>query len=122
MPLTQAQIARFSRHLIMPEVGVEGQEKLLKAKILLIGACGLGSPLAMYLSAAGIGELTLVDFDRVDESNLQRQVIHFTSDVGKLKVDSAKAKINEINPFCKVTTHVAKITSDNAMGLVAGHD
>lgn len=122
MALTQAQIARFSRHLIMPEVGVDGQEKLLKSKILLIGAGGLGSPLAMYLSAAGVGELTLVDFDRVDESNLQRQVIHFTSDVGKLKVDSAKAKIQEINPFCKVNTRVERVTSDNAMDLVKGHD
>ena len=122
MPLTQAQIARFSRHLIMPEVGVEGQEKLLKAKILLIGAGGLGSPLAMYLSAAGVGELTLVDFDRVDESNLQRQVIHFTSDLGKLKVESAKAKIAEINPFCKVNTVVAKISSDNAMDIIRDHD
>ena len=122
MSLTQEQISRYSRHLIMPEVGVEGQEKLLKAKILLIGAGGLGSPLALYLSAAGVGELTLVDFDRVDESNLQRQVIHFTSDVGKLKVESAKEKIKEINPYCKVNTIVARMTSDNAMDIVRGHD
>ncbi len=122
MSLTQEQISRYSRHLIMPEVGVEGQEKLLKAKILLIGAGGLGSPLAPSLSAAGVGELTLVDFDRVDESNLQRQVIHFTSDVGKLKVESAKEKIKEINPYCKVNTIVARMTSDNAMDIVRGHD
>ncbi len=122
MALTQEQISRFSRHLIMPEVGVEGQEKLMKAKILLIGAGGLGSPLGLYLSAAGVGELTIVDFDRVDESNLQRQVIHFTSDVGKLKVESAKEKIREINPFCKVNTVVARMTSENALDLVRQHD
>ncbi len=122
MALTQAQIARFSRHLIMPEVGMDGQEKLLKSKILLIGAGGLGSPLAMYLAAAGIGELTIVDFDRVDESNLQRQVIHFTSDVGKLKVESAKQKIQEINPFCVVNTVVSRVTSDNALTLIGDHD
>src|SRR3989338_9499643 len=122
MSLSNEQIQRYSRHLIMPEVGVEGQEKLIAAKILLIGAGGLGSPLALYLSAAGVGELTLVDFDRVDESNLQRQVIHFTSDLGKLKVESAKAKIAEINPFCKVNTVVAKISSDNAMDIIRDHD
>ncbi|MBI4180008.1 molybdopterin-synthase adenylyltransferase MoeB [bacterium] len=122
MALTQAQIARFSRHLIMPEVGTEGQEKLIQSKILLIGTGGLGSPLAMYLAAAGVGRLTLVDFDRVDESNLQRQVIHFTSDVGKLKVDSAKAKIQEINPYCDVVTHNTRVSSENAMSLIGDHD
>src|SRR3989344_5185593 len=105
MPLSNEQIQRYSRHLIMPEVGVDGQEKLVNAKILLIGAGGLGSPLGLYLSAAGVGTLGLVDFDLVDYSNLQRQVIHGTSDVGRPKVESARARILSINPEVKVNAY-----------------
>lgn len=122
MPLTNDQIQRYSRHLIMPEVGVEGQEKLLKSKILLIGAGGLGSPLGLYLSAAGVGTLGLVDFDVVDFSNLQRQVIHGTENVGQLKVESAKARINSINPEVNVITYKERLTSENIMGLIKDYD
>src|ERR1051325_3412134 len=101
MKLTQEQVLRYSRHLIMPEVGVEGQEKLVDAKVLLIGAGGLGTPNALYLAAAGVGTLGLVDFDVVDHTNLHRQVIHGTGDVGKLKVESARETIHDINPNVK---------------------
>ncbi|MBT3183684.1 MAG: molybdenum cofactor biosynthesis protein MoeB, partial [Nitrospina sp.] len=97
MALTQDQINRYSRHLLLPEVGVEGQEKICDSKVLLIGTGGLGSPLALYLAAAGVGNLGLIDFDVVDLSNLQRQVAHGESTVGKLKVDSAKARIADLN-------------------------
>src|SRR3989338_7242180 len=102
MSLNQDEILRYSRHLIMPEVGVEGQEKLKIARLLLIGTGGLGSPAAMYLAAAGVGTLGLIDFDVVDFSNLQRQIIHGTSSVGKPKVESAKARIADINPNVRV--------------------
>src|SRR3954453_3045048 len=97
--LTNEEILRYSRHLIMPEVGMDGQLKLKAAKVLCIGTGGLGSPLAMYLAAAGGGTLGLVDFDVVDFTNLQRQIIHFTSDVGRPKLDSAAEKLAQINPF-----------------------
>src|SRR5688572_1499921 len=105
MKLNQEQVLRYSRHLIMPEVGVEGQEKLMDAKVLLIGAGGLGSPNALYLGAAGVGTLGLVDFDVVDHTNLHRQVIHGTQDIGKLKVESARETIQDINPNVKVVTY-----------------
>src|SRR5438067_12670676 len=98
-PLSKEEVLRYSRHLIMPEVGMEGQEKLKAARVLCIGTGGLGSPLALYLAAAGVGTLGLVDFDVVDFSNLQRQVIHFTTDVGRPKLKSAADKIAAINPF-----------------------
>jgi len=120
--LSKEEVARYSRHLILPEVGMEGQKKLKAASILLIGTGGLGSPLGLYLAAAGIGKLGLVDFDVVDESNLQRQVIHGTKDVGTLKVDSAKASINDINPHVEVVTYNAGLTSDNAMEIIAEYD
>ena len=120
--LSKEEIARYSRHLILPEVGMEGQKKLRAASILLVGTGGLGSPLALYLAAAGIGRLGLVDFDVVDESNLQRQVIHGTKDVGTLKVDSAKASINDINPYVEVETYNTGLTSDNAMEIIAKYD
>ena len=120
--LNKDEIARYSRHLILPEVGMEGQKKLKAAKVLLIGTGGLGSPLGMYLSAAGVGKLGLVDFDVVDHSNLQRQVIHGTKDVGVLKVDSARASINDINPFVEVETYNTGLTSDNAMDIIADYD
>src|SRR6185369_5125532 len=97
--LSNEEIRRYSRHLIMPEVGIQGQRKLKAASVLLIGTGGLGSPLSLYLAAAGIGRIGLVDYDVVDESNLQRQVIHFTSDVGKSKLESAAGKLADINPY-----------------------
>src|ERR1700743_1118358 len=100
--LSNEEVLRYSRHLIMPEVGMEGQKKLKAARVLCIGTGGLGSPLALYLSAAGVGTIGLVDFDVVDFTNLQRQVIHFTSDVGKPKLESAKEKIAALNPFVNV--------------------
>ena len=102
--LNNDEVLRYSRHLIMPEVGMEGQQKLKAARVLCIGTGGLGSPLALYLGAAGVGTLGLVDFDVVDFTNLQRQVIHFTSDVGKPKLESARQKLAEINPFVNVKT------------------
>jgi adenylyltransferase/sulfurtransferase len=120
--LTREQILRYSRHLIMPEVGIEGQQKLRDAGVLLIGAGGLGSPLGLYLAAAGIGRLGLVDFDRVDATNLQRQVIHSTADVGRLKVDSAKERILGINPDVEVATFAERISRDNVMDLVRAYD
>lgn len=116
------EIERYSRHLIMPEVGMKGQRKLKAASVLLIGAGGLGSPLAMYLAAAGVGRIGLVDYDVVDYSNLQRQVIHGTSDVGRPKLESAKARINDINPHVQVDTYEVPLTSDNALEIFRPYD
>jgi sulfur-carrier protein adenylyltransferase/sulfurtransferase len=121
-PLTNDEIRRYSRHLIMPNVGTEGQGRLKAAKVLLVGTGGLGSPLAMYLAAAGVGTLGLIDFDVVDESNLHRQVIHGTSDVGKRKVISAKETINDINPFVDVVIHETALRSDNALEIIEPYD
>src|SRR5947199_508178 len=118
--LTKDEILRYSRHLIMPEVGMEGQQKLKAARVLCIGTGGLGSPLALYLAAAGVGTLGLVDFDVVDFTNLQRQIIHFTSDVGRSKLESAKEKIAAINPFVNVKTFEGRLTSQNALEIFAG--
>ena len=120
--LTRDQILRYSRHLIMPEVGIEGQQKLKDAGILLIGAGGLGSPLGLYLAAAGVGRLGIVDFDTVDFTNLQRQIIHRTEDVGRLKVESAKERLNAVNPDVQVTTYNVKISRDNILELIAPYD
>ncbi len=120
--LTNEEIRRYSRHLIMPEVGIRGQEKLKDAKVLCIGTGGLGSPLAMYLAAAGGGTLGLVDFDVVVESNLPRQVIHGTPDVGRRKVESARETIGEINPGVRVVLHETRLTSENALEILAGYD
>src|SRR5690348_16303538 len=122
MSLTNEQILRYSRHLIMPEVGIEGQEKLCAASVLLIGAGGLGSPLATYLSAAGVGHLGLVDFDKVDHTNLHRQIIHATENVGMPKVESAKRRIAQINPNVKVDTYDTPLTSENIMDIIKGYD
>ena len=103
--LSNDEIARYSRHLILPEVGMEGQQKLKAAKVLCVGTGGLGAPLAMYLAAAGVGTIGLVDFDTVDASNLQRQIIHSTATVGKLKVDSAEIMLNGLNPHLNVIKH-----------------
>ncbi|CAN5772673.1 MAG: molybdopterin-synthase adenylyltransferase MoeB [Actinomycetota bacterium] len=120
--LTNDEIRRYSRHLIMPNVGVEGQGRLKASKVLLVGTGGLGSPLAMYLAAAGVGTLGLVDFDVVDESNLHRQVIHGTSDIGKRKVVSAAETIADINPHVNVEIHETALTSDNAMEIIRPYD
>jgi molybdopterin/thiamine biosynthesis adenylyltransferase/rhodanese-related sulfurtransferase/molybdopterin converting factor small subunit len=120
--LDHDEILRYSRHLIMPEVALEGQKKIKAAKVLCIGAGGLGSPLAMYLAAAGVGRLGIVDFDVVDFTNLQRQIIHSTANVGRLKLDSAKERIAEINPYVQVDTYEVALTSENALGLFADYD
>lgn len=120
--LSKDEILRYSRHLIMPEVGMEGQEKLKAARVLCIGTGGLGSPLVLYLAAAGVGTLGLVDFDVVDFTNLQRQVIHFSSDVGRPKLDSAKEKIAAINPYVNVKTFETRLTSENALRIFADFD
>ena len=122
MSLSQDQIARYSRHLLLPEVGVEGQEKLCNAKVLCIGTGGLGSPLGLYLAAAGIGKLGLVDFDVVDQSNLQRQVMHGESTVGKLKVDSAKNRLADINSDVEVVPYNIRLSSENAMEIFKDYD
>ncbi|HZB96504.1 MAG TPA: molybdopterin-synthase adenylyltransferase MoeB [Herpetosiphonaceae bacterium] len=120
--LTHEEIRRYSRHLIMPEVGPAGQRKLKQASVLLVGTGGLGAPLALYLAAAGVGHLGLVDFDVVDESNLQRQIIHGVSTLGKPKIESAKARIADMNPLVEVTTYNANLTSDNAFEILEPYD
>lgn len=122
MPLTQEEIQRYSRHLILPEVGVDGQEKLKNARILMIGAGGLGSPLALYLAAAGVGTLGIVDDDKVDFSNLQRQVAHGTKDVGRYKVDSAADSIRDINPNVKVVPIKERLTRENITKILKDYD
>lgn len=122
MALTQDQINRYSRHLLLPEVGVEGQEKICNAKVLCIGTGGLGAPLGLYLAAAGVGKLGLVDFDVVDFSNLQRQVIHGESTVGKLKVDSAKARLADLNSSIDVVTYNTRLSSENALEIFKDYD
>ncbi|HYH31568.1 MAG TPA: ThiF family adenylyltransferase, partial [Pseudonocardia sp.] len=107
--LTKEEVARYSRHLIIPDVGVDGQKRLKNAKVLVVGAGGLGSPALLYLAAAGVGTLGVVDFDVVDESNLQRQVIHGQSDFGRPKAESARDSVAEINPFVKVVLHQAHL-------------
>lgn len=120
--LSHEEVQRYSRHLIMPEVGMEGQKKLKAASVLLIGAGGLGSPLAMYLAAAGVGRIGLVDYDVVDYTNLQRQIIHGTKDVGRPKLESAKARILDINPHVWVDTYNVPLTSANALELFEPYD
>ncbi|MEE2975580.1 MAG: molybdopterin-synthase adenylyltransferase MoeB [Thermodesulfobacteriota bacterium] len=122
MGLTKSQIGRYSRHLIMPEVGVKGQEKLADSKVLCIGAGGLGSPLALYLASAGIGTIGIVDFDVVDLSNLQRQILHAEDRVGELKVESAKKRLLELNSDINVNTYNLRLTSDNALDLFKDYD
>jgi len=120
--LSNDEILRYSRHLIMPEVGMQGQQKLKAAKVLCIGAGGLGSPLTLYLTAAGVGTLGIVDYDVVDFTNLQRQIIHTTDDVGRKKLDSAAEKLKALNPFLKLRTFETKLTSANALGLFRDFD
>ncbi len=120
--LTTDDLARYSRHLILPEVGMEGQQRLKAARVLCVGTGGLGSPLAFYLAAAGIGTLGLVDFDVVDASNLQRQIIHFTKDIGRKKLDSAEEKLNALNPALNVVKHETMLTSANALEIIKDYD
>src|SRR5258705_2336284 len=120
--LPKDEVLRYSRHLILPEVGMEGQQKLKAAKVLCIGAGGLGSPLALYLAAAGLGTLGIVDFDIVDVTNLQRQILQTTDDVGRRKLDSAADKLKALNPHLNLLTYETKLTSENALELLAQFD
>src|SRR6267142_420576 len=120
--LSNEEVARYSRHLIMPEVGMTGQRKLKAASVLMIGTGGLGAPLGMYLAAAGVGRLGLVDFDVVDASNLQRQIIHGTKDVGRRKTESARDRMRDINPHIEIETHETRLTSQNALRLIRNYD
>ena len=120
--LTNEEVLRYSRHLIMPEVGMEGQLKLKQAKVLLIGAGGLGSPLGLYLAAAGVGKLGIVDFDVVDFTNLQRQIVHSTRDVGRPKLDSARDRLSGINPHIEIATYETALSSANALDLFRDYD
>src|ERR1700758_3994452 len=115
--LTRDEVARYSRHLIIPDLGVDGQKRLKNARVLVIGAGGLGSPTLLYLAAAGVGTLGIVDFDVVDESNLQRQIIHGVSDIDKPKAESARNSIKEINPLAEVVLHQERLDSDNALDI-----
>jgi adenylyltransferase/sulfurtransferase len=122
MALSKHEILRYSRHLIIPEVGIDGQQKLKSAKVLLVGAGGLGAPLGLYLAAAGIGRIGIVDFDVVDFTNLQRQVIHSTPDVGRKKLDSAAEKMHAINPHVDIAKHETALTSENALDILKDYD
>ncbi len=121
-PLTPAQVRRYSRHIIMPNVGSVGQRKLVNAKVLVIGAGGLGSPVALYLGLAGVGTIGIVDFDTVDVSNLQRQILHGDSDVGRRKVESARETLNYHNPETNVIIHEEPINAENAMSIIPDYD
>lgn len=120
--LSNEEIARYSRHLIMPEVGLEGQKRLKAASVLMIGTGGLGAPLGMYLAAAGVGRLGIIDFDVVEASNLQRQIIHGTKDIGRPKIESARDRLSDINPHIEIETHEARLTSHNALRFFQHYD
>ena len=120
--LDREEIYRYARHLVLPDVGMEGQQRLKASRVLCVGAGGLGSPLAMYLAAAGVGRIGLVDDDVVDESNLQRQLLHGTSDVGRTKLDSAVARLAEVNPHTRVVRHDTRLDSGNALEILSGYD
>jgi sulfur-carrier protein adenylyltransferase/sulfurtransferase len=120
--LTTDEIQRYSRHLILPDVGVAGQQKLKAARVLTVGAGGLGSPVALYLAAAGVGTLGVIDFDVVDVSNLQRQILHGTKDVGRSKLESARARLHDLNPHVQVETYETRLTSANALEIIGGYD
>ncbi|MDH3206047.1 MAG: molybdopterin-synthase adenylyltransferase MoeB [Gemmatimonadota bacterium] len=120
--LSRAELYRYARHLALPQVGIEGQKRLKAGRVLCVGAGGLGSPLALYLAAAGVGTLGIVDFDVVDESNLQRQILHGTKDVGRSKLDSAEDRLRDINPHVRVVKHESQLSSANALGILADYD
>ena len=117
--LTREEILRYSRHLLIPEVGLHGQKKLKASSVLVIGTGGLGSPVALYLAAAGVGHIGLVDYDRVDESNLQRQIVHGSSTVGKLKVESARSRLLDLNPDIHIDAYNEPFTSVNSLRIAA---
>jgi sulfur-carrier protein adenylyltransferase/sulfurtransferase len=119
---TRSELLRYARHIALPEVGFEGQARLKASRVLCVGAGGLGSPLALYLAAAGVGTIGLVDFDTVDESNLQRQLLHGTKDIGRPKVDSAVDRLRDVNPHVRVVAHPTRLSSANALELVSGYD
>ena len=121
-PLTPEQVHRYSRHIIMPQIGSIGQRKLLNARVLIIGAGGLGSPISIYLTLAGVGTIGIVEFDEVDRSNLQRQILHQDRDIGRPKIESAKETLLAYNPDVNVETHDERLTSENAMRIVANYD
>ena len=120
--LSQEETLRYSRHLIIPEVGVEGQRRLKDARILMVGVGGLGSPIGLYLAAAGVGTIGIVEFDTVDLTNLQRQVLHGTRDVGRKKLDSARDRLRDVNPHVEVVPHDARLSSGNALDIMRGYD
>ncbi len=122
MDFNDEQLERYSRHILLKDVGIEGQEKILNSKVLIIGAGGLGAPAALYLSAAGVGTIGIADYDRVDLSNLQRQIIHFTGDVGKLKVESAKNKMHALNPGIGINTYAEHLEASNIRGIIREYD
>ena len=122
MELSETQFRRYARHLILDEVGEEGQEKLLQSRVLVIGAGGLGSPMLLYLAAAGVGTIGVIDNDRVDLTNLQRQIVHATERVGALKVDSARAGLAAVNDDVRVETHAVRLAPENAADIIAGYD
>lgn len=122
LELSPAELTRYSRHLILPEVGYEGQKKLKNSRVLIVGTGGLGAPVSMYLAAAGVGTIGLVDFDTVDESNLQRQIVHGTRDIGRPKTASAKDRIRAINPYINIETFDTKLTSENALEIIKNFD
>src|SRR6202044_2102499 len=120
--LTVDEVRRYSRHLIIPDVAMDGQKRLKNAKVLCVGAGGLGSPTLMYLAAAGVGTLGIVEFDTVDESNLQRQIIHGQSDIGRSKAGSARDSVKEINPLVNVVVHETRLDNDNVLDIFAQYD
>ncbi len=120
--LSQQEVLRYSRHLIIPEVGLEGQKRLKDARVLMVGAGGLGSPIGLYLAAAGVGHLGIVEFDVVDETNLQRQLLHGTKDVGRKKLESARDRIRDVNPHVEVIPHEVRLTSENALDIIRQYD
>jgi len=122
IPFSKAELERYSRHLILPEFNIEGQRKLKAAKVLVVGVGGLGSPLLLYLTAAGVGTIGLVDFDKVDESNLQRQVLFSVEDVGMLKVEAATKRLRALNPHVQINVHETKLTSENGLEIMQGYD
>ncbi len=120
--LSQEEILRYSRHLIVPEVGVQGQRRLKDARVLMVGAGGLGSPIGLYLAAAGVGTLGIVEFDAVDVTNLQRQIVHGTKDVGRPKVESARERLHDVNPHIQLVPHAVRLTSENALEIISKYD
>ncbi|MDQ1657817.1 MAG: sulfur-carrier protein adenylyltransferase/sulfurtransferase, partial [Cryptosporangiaceae bacterium] len=120
--LTVEEVRRYSRHLIIPDVAMDGQKRLKNAKVLAVGAGGLGSPTLMYLAAAGVGTLGIVEFDTVDESNLQRQIIHGQSDIGRSKAESARDSVKEINPLVNVVVHETRLDNDNVFEIFSQYD